>query len=219
MSKPIAFTALDGSVQCFLEDEAKLSKGPFCCSYGGSLITVASLFLLGGRWVRGIAEVRGFTGPLQYQQPFKEVSPQEAMLWCCKQDIEPPAELVATLRTTKSENAKPPTTTTPKSEHAGEDAMLPTKTTTEEDRPTPEMFRAYIAWQRGIRQTAIGEQLDISQPTVCRYLKRVEAWIAAGNDLPGLDELPKPERRPKTFSVDPAKMSRWTAESGPEGDE
>jgi hypothetical protein len=51
--------------------------------------------------------------------------------------------------------------------------------------------------------------MGVSQPSVHRMIKRVKEWLAAGNKLPGLDELPKPESRPRMFSVDPAKMGRF----------
>jgi len=94
--------------------------------------------------------------------------------------------------------------------NVGEESKPPTTTTKEGDRPDPDMIRAYMAAENGIRQAEIGNQLHVSQATVSRYIRRVKEWIAAGNTLPGLDELPGPSPRPRTFSVDPGKLNRFT---------
>jgi hypothetical protein len=89
----------------------------------------------------------------------------------------------------------------------------------EEAGPTPEMFRAFIAASKGISQREIADQLGVSQPTVSRFVKRVNEWIAAGNKLPGLDELPPHEPRSRTFSVDPRTMERFTGDDQNEIDD
>jgi hypothetical protein len=73
-------------------------------------------------------------------------------------------------------------------------------------RPTPEMFKAFLATESGIRQRAIAEQLKVSQATVSRHIKRVKAWVAVGGEVPGLAELNP--ARPKVISVDPRKLDR-----------
>jgi hypothetical protein len=83
--------------------------------------------------------------------------------------------------------------------------------TSEDDPPEPDMFRAFIASQAGFNQTKIGEELNVSQPTVSRWINAVENWAKKpGNRVPGVEELPKPTSKPRTFPVDPAKMARWT---------
>jgi hypothetical protein len=81
------------------------------------------------------------------------------------------------------------------------------------------MFRAYLAWKNGIRQATIAESLKVSQSSVCRYIKKVKAWIEAGGKVPGLDELPQLGPQPRTFSVDPRKLDRHSGRSGPRDDE
>jgi hypothetical protein len=88
----------------------------------------------------------------------------------------------------------------------------PPRPTTEDDRPDPEMFRAYHAAQAGVRQAAIALELELSQATVSRYIGKVKAWLAAGNKLPGLEEPPGPSPRPRTFPVDPLKIGRYTGD-------
>jgi hypothetical protein len=81
---------------------------------------------------------------------------------------------------------------------------------TDTNTPTSEMFRAYVAAQNyGITQKEIAKELKVRQGTVSKYVSKVRQWLDAGNKLPGLD-APEPEKRPKTVSVDPAKMARWT---------
>jgi hypothetical protein len=80
----------------------------------------------------------------------------------------------------------------------------------EEDRPTADMFRAYWAAENGSRQKEIAKHRGVSQAKVSRDIRRVREWKAAGNGVPGLDELPRPVARPQAFSVDPHKMGRLT---------
>jgi Homeodomain-like domain len=74
------------------------------------------------------------------------------------------------------------------------------------DRPTPDMFRAYRAAEQGIRQRAIAKQMGVSQPTVSRAIQRVEAYKAAGGEVPGLAELN--QARPKIITTDPRKLDQ-----------
>jgi len=79
--------------------------------------------------------------------------------------------------------------------------------------PTAKMFRVFYAVERGIRQKTIAEHFGMSQSTVHRYNEKVKAWVKSGGVLPGLEKVSAKKARPKTFSVDPKKMERFT-ESG-----
>jgi hypothetical protein len=79
--------------------------------------------------------------------------------------------------------------------------------------PTEIMFRAYIANRvAGKDQAEVGEEFGIVQGTVSKYVQKVEAWLAAGNKIPGLD----PSRRgkgPISLTVDPQVMARNTEDA------
>jgi hypothetical protein len=131
-----------------------------------------------------------------------------------KHELKRPRRLTAVRARTIPENVTPDSTTTtqPKPENVGEGAEPRGNSTTKDDPPKPSRadFKAYHAYTLGVRQTEIATSMRCSQATVHRKIKRVERWLAAGNELPGLDELDEPESRPRTFSVDPAKMERFT---------
>jgi hypothetical protein len=106
------------------------------------------------------------------------------------------------------ELAGPPTSIAPKPDDA--ELVTPIGKESEDERPDVEMFRAYHAAQAGIRQEAIGEQLNVSQPTISRWIGKVEEWAKKpGNLVPGLEELPKPAPAPRMFSVHPEEMDHF----------
>jgi hypothetical protein len=80
----------------------------------------------------------------------------------------------------------------------------------DDDRPDPEDFRVYYATEDGVRQNTIRDVLGVSQATVSRMRTRVVKWLAKGNKLPGLDDLPKSGCGPRVIATDPAKMARLT---------
>jgi predicted DNA-binding protein (UPF0251 family) len=87
-----------------------------------------------------------------------------------------------------------------------------------EIEPTPEMFRAFLAAELDVTQREIANQLGVSQSTVHRHIQHVKKWRAAGNKVPALEELPRPNPRPRTFPVDPRKMARCTEDDGIDGE-
>jgi hypothetical protein len=133
-------------------------------------------------WVEGLRKMTNFF-------EIEETKPDDAS--------ESPRELTAVQATTK-----------PKS--VGEGAEPHSQSPTEDDRPSPDEFRVYHATEQGIRQETIAHERKVSQPTISRIRRKVADWLAKGNKLPSLDELPKPESRPRMISVDPAKMERVT---------
>lgn len=77
--------------------------------------------------------------------------------------------------------------------------------------PRPEAFQAYWLLQNGLNQGAIAEMLKTSQGNISKWIKKVNAWKAAGNAMP---EIPrKPPMTSKPLSMDPEKL-----DLGPRGD-
>jgi hypothetical protein len=206
MGRIIIYETLSGSDAWFDEDHVPPPhRGPIYRNLSEQHVQ-AVLYVVGEFYVGG------FVGGMRLP-PLKRMEPNEALRFCRDRMIDPPRELLVAVRaTTNPANVIPKSTTPtqPKPETLGAGAEPPRNSATNDDCPDPDMFRAYHASTRGARQTAIAEELQVSQPTIHRYIKKVEAWIAAGNKLPGLDESPKPDSRPRMISVDPAKMGRFT---------
>jgi hypothetical protein len=222
----VAYAATVSSLVCRLRREARSLDAP-----GTPILLRAGLALDGlrtlldtwiERWgIRFHAET-GFNlwssrhhqgagariGNLDAGPPCIEMLPEEVdrLKWVFRQ-LRDAAERIDASRQPEPQansSASPPTHAVP-----GEDTKPPKA---EDDRPTDDELRAYYAAERGVRQKAIGDELDVSQPTVSRMIQKVKAWKVKGNRMPGLEELTRPSVRPRTFTVDPRKMGRVTRE-------
>jgi hypothetical protein len=124
----------------------------------------------------------------------------------------PMPEAVATLASGKAATPLP-------DERPCAAVLVPDKQGEDQGLPNDTEFKMFWAAEQGARQKGIAETLNISQASVSRGIARVKKWLAAGNKLPGFDEVSA--RRPRVFSVDPHKMELFTEDdtAGLEDDE
>jgi hypothetical protein len=149
--------------------------------------------------------------------PYYEISLDQAAQWFSENGLPLPPILIEDLEGQTRTDVAPVVRQAPLAVPRGDQkAAAPASGTAgsegngeDEQAPDPDMFRAYLASENGIRQTEIATQLNVSQTTVHRYIRRVKEWIAAGNKVPGLEDL-SPRKPRRAFSVDPQKMERHT---------